>query len=163
MQEKEYHTVDKTGWPTGVWQTEPDKIQFTDSETGYPCLIVRNHSGALCGYVGVTEGHPCFMQSHDDYWQLDVHGGLTFSGACSPKGGESHGICHQPDEGEPHNVWWLGFDCAHGGDLRPEYEIFLTLSRLSYGDNAVYRDVPYVKGQIAELARQLKTMEPAKL
>src|SRR5215510_304522 len=29
-------------------------------------------------------------------------------------------ICHTPSPGEPDNVWWLGFDCCHLGDLYPK-------------------------------------------
>lgn len=34
--------------------------------TGLPCLIVRNRFGALCGYVGVAEGHPLFGLSYSE-------------------------------------------------------------------------------------------------
>jgi hypothetical protein len=108
MEAKEYRTVDKSEWGSGEWQDEPDKVQFADESTGMPCLIVRNHSGALCGYVGVTEGHPFFGKSYDssasvphicdeacdaenDYHShsssvggaLSAHGGITFSDFCS--------------------------------------------------------------------------------
>lgn len=60
MKTIEYRNVDKSGWPAGEWQDEPDKVQWQDAATGLPCLIVRNGSGALCGYVGVAVGHPCY-------------------------------------------------------------------------------------------------------
>lgn len=58
MKTIEYRTKDKSAWRPGPWQQEPDKVQWKDEETTLPCLIVRNHSGAWCGYVGVAEGHP---------------------------------------------------------------------------------------------------------
>jgi hypothetical protein len=35
-------TIDKSSWGNGPWQTEPDKAQWQDEETGLPCLAVRN-------------------------------------------------------------------------------------------------------------------------
>lgn len=52
------YKIDRTGWMPGPWDDEPDKLQWTDTVTGLPCLIVRNQAGALCGYVGVPTGHP---------------------------------------------------------------------------------------------------------
>jgi hypothetical protein len=96
----EYRTVDKSQWGDGPWQNEPDKKQWRDPETGLPCLIVRGPSGALCGYVGVTEGHPFYKVAYSHYTsrddgkipeadtspeaQLSVHGGITFSRGCEP-------------------------------------------------------------------------------
>jgi hypothetical protein len=120
MQTMEERNVDKSAWGDGPWQNEPDKKQWVDEETGLPCLIVRNGHGALCGYVGVPNGHPWYGVSYDDVrvegdeWP-EVHGGLTFSDKCQ-EGGK---ICHKVEPGEPDDVWWLGFDCAHSGDMWP--------------------------------------------
>lgn len=101
----EYRTEDKSAWPPGPWQAEPDKKQWTDKTTGLPCLIVRNHGGALCGYVGVADGHPLhgkeygacvWPEKHDAHepgdsdWHynctpqalLEAHGGITFASGC---------------------------------------------------------------------------------
>jgi hypothetical protein len=78
----EWTRIDKSSWPDGPWQNEPDKAQWIDKATGYDCLIVRNHSGAWCGYVGVPEGHPCHGKGYDDV-DVDVHGGLTFADSCN--------------------------------------------------------------------------------
>lgn len=172
MDTKEYRTIDKSDWGDGPWQDEPDKIQFTDEATGLPCLIVRvAWSGHLCGYVGLSEGHPAFGVEYSDVrraapdddgdeW-IDVHGGLTFSDLCQPGDGESRGICHVPGEGEPDHVWWLGFDCAHSGDLGPA-------SAARNKDNPIfarhdwetYRTVGYVKHHCAKLAQQLAMVKP---
>ncbi len=67
MERIEYRYVDKSKWPPGPWQEEPDKIQWQDEETGLPCLIVRQPEvGHLCGYVGVAEGHPLYMLDYSD-------------------------------------------------------------------------------------------------
>jgi hypothetical protein len=81
MENLEYRTIDKSAWGRGPWQSEPDKMQFTDEATGLPCLIVRGPSGALCGYVGVGKSHPYFEKDYDDCG-VSVHGGLTFARFC---------------------------------------------------------------------------------
>lgn len=149
MKTLEYRTVDKSTWGPGPWQIEPDKLQFTDAATGLPCLIVRNHSGALCGYVGVVEGHPWFGKDYDDI-DATVHGGLSFADLCAVDGDDTKHICHVPDEGEPHRLYWFGFDCAHAWDLAPAYRSLLYMER---GDES-YRDLAYVRREIQGLARQ---------
>lgn len=150
MKTIEYHTVDKSAWADGPWKNEHDKVQYTDPVTGMPCLIVRGPSGALCGYVGVNEGHPCYEKGYEDV-PVEVHGGLTYSAFCTEN---EHGICHIPEEGEPDKVWWLGYDCAHLGDKCPAYERFG-----SFGYGEVYRNMDYVKGENAQLARQLADLK----
>lgn len=66
MRTIDYTTVDKSEWGDGDWKNEPDKKQYQDTETGYPCLIVRNHHGALCGYVGVNDKHPLYGVEYSD-------------------------------------------------------------------------------------------------
>lgn len=161
MKTKEYKTVDKSDWLRGPWDDEPDKMQFQDEATGYPCLIVRNMAGALCGYVGVPSSHPAHAKGYEGV-DVSVHGGLTFAGFCSPSSDESHTICHVVEDGEDDKVWWLGFDCAHCYDLSPAMEA--TLRKIGHRDTSfmsadIYRDLAYVKGQIAGLAKQLKGME----
>ncbi len=71
---------------------------------GYEYEIVANHTGHRCGYVRVEPGHPWFEQNYNNL-DVDVHGGITFA---------EHGqAC--PTHGEEAE-WWVGFDCAHGGD-----------------------------------------------
>ena len=167
MKTVEYRSVDKSGWGDGPWQQEPDKVQWQDEATGLPCLIVRNLSGALCGYVGVAEGHPWFgigysdridrVETEERDWSaptpdglIEVHGGLTFSGLCNPSAPEDRGICHKPAPGEPDHVWWFGFDCAHAWDLSPG-----RLTRFWSEPDEVYRDITYVRRQVVSLAGQL--------
>lgn len=151
MQTKEYTTLDRSRWGSGPWDNESDKIQFPDPKTGLPCLIVRQEGGHLCGYVGVTEGHPAFGVNYNSVdGDISVHGGLTFSDKCQPDS-EHDGICHVPGDGESDNVWWFGFDCIHGGDLSP--------SMRRFNGGGVYRTVEYVKANCAELAEQLAAMK----
>lgn len=154
MEMIEYRDViDKSAWGTGPWSDEPDKMQWPDEATGLPCLIVRNRYGALCGYVGVPSGHPWHGRGYDDV-TADVHGGLTFAGPCSPEEDETSGICHIPAVGEPDDVWWLGFDCAHAFDATPGMGAFVGDQRLPSEFQDVYRDFAYVRGEVEGLARQ---------
>lgn len=68
---------------------------------------------------------------------------------------EAEGICHVPEPGEP-EMWWLGFDCAHSGDVSPGNIKFYEergLGRLSIHET--YKPLSYVKAECAKLARQL--------
>ena len=84
---REWHlrASEKAEWPHGPWTDEPDKVQWIDEATGLDCLIVRNGSGALCGYVGVAPEHPLHGVDYDDDAcpRFDVHGGLTFADSCT--------------------------------------------------------------------------------
>lgn len=131
--------------PRGIWQREPDKMQWVDRDTGLDCLIHRNGGGALCGYVGVSEAHPLFGKDYGTV-DFDVHGGLTYSDFCQD------GICHVAYEGRADHVWWFGFDCAHGFDVTPKYD---RGRRAWPGEFPEYRDISYVMQQCAKLARQL--------
>lgn len=159
MEYKEYRTIDKSKWERGPWDSEPDKMQFSDEATGLPCLIVRNRMGALCGYVGITEGHHLCGKGYEEARNVDdeylnVHWGLTFADACQPNTDETKGICHTPSEGEPDHVWWFGFDCAHGGDYCPAHSAYPQKCFRRHADEE-YRDVEFVKNEIRSLALQL--------
>ena len=67
-------------------------------------------------------------------------------------------ICHVPLPGRPGDVWWLGFDCAHGGDVSPATEAYFEkhapeFTRSHWGET--YKDRRYVERQVANLAAQL--------
>lgn len=137
------HEVDRAGWPPGPWDEEPDRVEWRHRDV--PCLIVRNYSGALCGYAAVTPEHPDHGKDYSDIDEhIDVHGGLTYSGACRGA------ICHVPQLGEPDLVWWFGFDCAHVWDIRPACGFDGAVVR-----DASYRGVEYVRVQVERLAEQL--------
>ena len=156
MKRIEYFTHDKSEWEDGAWQIEPDKIQYMDEESGFPCLIVRNMSGALCGYVGVSSTHPAFEQDYDDV-KVDVHGGLTFADHCTNGNDEMKAICHTVEHGEDDNVWWLGFDCNHFQDLAPAMDArYKKLQLKMQPPGYKYKDIKYVEKETKNLARQLK-------
>jgi len=150
MERIEYNTIDKTDWPRGEWDDEPDKIQWQDEETGMPCLIVRGPMGALCGYVGVSSSNKFFHMNYDDVdGDIHVHGGLTFSNGCEPDADETKHICHRPAAGEEDHVWWFGFDCAHSNDYAPK------MRSNHYSWAGTYRDIAYVQNECRALASSL--------
>lgn len=161
---------------SGPWDGEPDKIQWVDPVSDLDCLMLRNHFGAWCGYVGVPVGHPAYGVEYDAV-EVDVHGGLTFADKCSGEnedGTPSAGICHVPLDGRPHDVWWQGFDCGHGGDFQPglhamERKVMPDLLT-KYGKDQPYdheaalrgdwmtekyRTMAYVRAEVTNLAGQL--------
>ena len=173
MKTIEYTFADKSNWRRGQWDSEPDKMQWQDEETGLPCLAVRAGHGAWCGYVGVAEGHPWFEQHYRELEDVEVHGGITFSDFCAPADRDESGICHVPDPGEPDHVWWLGFDCAHAFDVTPRHLSMMDIGHLlsSFTDGILgteatlkgprdeYRTIAYVRSEVASLARQVKAAQ----
>ncbi len=149
------------------WEAEPDKVVWVDDATGLDCMVHRGPAGALCGYVGVPEGHPWFgvdymrpvgavdvLMDWDDEFALtpcgaiSVHGGLTYSDHCQGD------ICHQPQPGRPEKVWWFGFDCAHAGDLVPGLVEVWAEAGLGI-DSETYKNIAFVKREVEHLAQQL--------
>lgn len=130
------------------WEKEPDRKHWIDETTGLDCLIVRQpRLKHLCGYVGVPKGHP-WHGGDCDSCDVNVHGGLTYAASCS-----GH-ICHHEQEDKIANkdVWWLGFDCAHAGDLSPG-----TRDITSFRDDyEIYRNISYVETECHRLAKQIK-------
>lgn len=161
-----YRLIDRAGWPSGPWDTEPDKEQWVDAETGLDCLIVRHPDfGNLCGYVGVSRDHPAFKHHFGLLRDLSCHGGLSYSALCQ-EGEAEPAVCHAPLPGRPRLVWWLGFDCGHVFDLKPGWAtrllaLGIELKPLSaYGFPwEIYCDIEYVRIECANLAEQLKEME----
>lgn len=110
----------------------------------FPCSIWKHPDyGHLMGYIGVPRSHPWYgkdCNKDDELDGVDVHGDLSYS----------H---HEDFEGRrpPHDtgmdIWWLGFDCAHAGDLSPG------LVRPRDPAN-VYRDEAFVRRELAKLVSQ---------
>ncbi len=169
MAEREEITIpvaDRTGWGAGPWDDEPD-YETWRTAVGYPAIarrVGRNFAGHWCGYVAVPPGHPWHKQGYDDIrtaegeWP-DVHGGLTYAEFCNPKAG----VCHVPAPGEPEDVWWLGFDCAHSADFRPGDGVYWRShghpewARPEFGET--YKTLAYVKAECERLAQQARVCE----
>lgn len=139
------HKVDRTNWPAGEWDNEPDRVDFVAQ--GFACMMVRAQ-GHWCGYVGVPNTHICYGVDVMDWDNphmntLSVHGGITYTSKCS---GE---VCHVPEPGMPHDVWWIGFDCHHHNDMSPAMVGF------GFNNGGAYRNVEYVRAETILLAEQL--------
>ncbi len=151
--------VDKSEWSRGPWDQEPDRVYWRDQETGLPCLVLRGPMGAWCGYVAVPPTHPyhgkrysdCILspdcgESYCDHGvDFNVHGGITYAAGCQEDDKEQ-GVCHVPEPGQPDDVWWFGFDCAHHWDLMP---------MLDFTFSNVYRDLAFVQTEVGKLAQQM--------
>jgi hypothetical protein len=148
--------AEKADLPKGIWQREPDKIQWVDRATGLPCLIVRNYVGALCGYAGVTPGHPLYRKSrhYEAVEKLHCARDLNYTAGCDHRPHPWQGVCHIPEPGTPDDVWWFGFDCMHAWDLVPGFQhLFDRIDLRVLGMK--YRDVEWVARAVTQLAAQL--------
>jgi hypothetical protein len=142
----------RKAWGDGPWSNEPDRIEWRHLEL--PCLMLRSAvTGAWCGYVGVTNGHPLYGESYEDV-DLSAHGGLTFAEKCRGA------ICHVPEPGESDDVFWFGFDCAHGFDDCPMLHRIDMPSHLgrvaAESDRWKYWNVDAVKREVERLAEQIR-------
>lgn len=157
--------VPREAWGPGPWDDEPDRVEWKTA-AGLPALVMRSPlSGSFCGYVAVPPGHPSHGKDYDDV-DVSVHGGLTYAAGCSAD------ICHEPEPGEPDNVWWLGFDTGHAFDYMPAMEarVRKTMppdlhspgpfvgSEEEEEWRSVYRDLGYVRTNCEALAMQLLEM-----
>lgn len=148
---------DRTGWPPGPWDIEPDRAEWRTA-AGLPALAVRN-GGHWCGYVAVTREHSDYGQGKED--TVECHGRVTYAGRCQGK------ICHVPAPGEPEDVWWIGFDFAHVDDAYPrsiEMPDYVWLNEngnyVQYADHGrlkmgVYRSLAFVKAECERVAERL--------
>lgn len=149
------------------WLNEPNEEYYIDR--GYACHIWRHTQfGTLCGYVGLPKDHPYYGMDYKDIENdgcFNVHGGLTFSGFL-----HSYNV----DISIPENdLFWIGFDCAHLGDIQPwiykplpEGEslesiagwnaLVKSLSQpLPNGDAPTYKNIAFVKQNIKNIVDRL--------
>jgi hypothetical protein len=145
--------LDKTGWLAGIWQEEPDLFYYIHESINYPCLASRNTIGTWCGFVGIAETHPLFMQHYETepYRYIEVHGEVSFTGFL-----KEESLLFAP----PKRWWWIGFDTHHEGDFCPNVERFPNKPRTrklkaKTSDSPIYRDVLFVEAQLNILAMQL--------
>jgi hypothetical protein len=148
--------VPRDKWGPGPWDDEPDKVEWRDRDTRMPCIARRHEMGHWCGYVAVPREHPWYLS---DDAPVNVHGGQTFGSLCDPREDE-RSVCHVPMPGEPDDVWWIGFDCAHAGDVQPGMDaIFREIGRATplmglAGRPSQYRTLGYVFEECHRLAAQ---------
>lgn len=104
----------------GIWDNIPEYQEFTDR--GFKCHIRKSNLGHLCGYVKLPQE---ILHGELDIYDLDVHGGITYT----------HG-----------NI--IGFDCSHFMDYTPALQnTFVGVEN--------YHDEVYVKNELKGLVNQL--------
>lgn len=111
-------------------------------------VLTHDEMGHRMGYVAVPKGHPAFGVEYGDglLSEIYVHGGLTYADGC-----EKYPI-------EAPDLWWLGYDCAHSGDLVPG--LVERIGRMGHHD--VLRTLDYCERECENLATQLSklTVDP---
>lgn len=157
------------------WENEPDS--FDGEFHGYKVKMKRNHGGAWCGYVGLPRSHPWHGRAYNskvkvpdeilerpvDVDQVGVINLFCAMGQDQPEVAagwidmvlaiDVHGGITYADEAD--DLWWIGFDCSHAGDLSPRYHE----RHPEWGIGETYRNADYVKDQVENLAKQLKAVE----
>lgn len=163
-----YTSDEKLKWfGYGEWVEEPDEVYFVHKGINCRVLRVVNYEylhaafgGYLCGYVRLDEFHPWCGKTHNEI-ECDCHGGLTYS------------------QFEKNDEFWIGFDCAHSGDIAPSVELnmrndpmwqkmkeereklFMKLKCAWPRDT--YKNIFYVKNECIALAEQATELLAPKL
>ncbi|MFM5887943.1 MAG: hypothetical protein ACKOQS_06580 [Dolichospermum sp.] len=144
--------IDKSAWVDGEWQQETDRIEWV--YLGFPCLIVRQDGGWLCGYVGIPPTHPYYGKDMEDKELKEIYTDkkINFS-EVSQQIDDPRAVNHQllPTD---KNYWWIGFDCCHYDDVFPRIIQFY-----NFRSDTSYKNVEYVKTQVEFLARQLNQLQ----
>jgi hypothetical protein len=121
--------IDRTGWPRGPWDAEPDLVRWIDPKTGLRCVVACSILGNLAGYVEVPQGHVWFGEEPS---VPGVHGGVNWSGA-------KHPYAELGADG-----WWIGFDCGHLSDVTPGIG--------NHWPGSEYRTIGYTQDECTKLA-----------
>lgn len=123
----------------GPWNGEPDHKVWLDPRTGLLCVARRTQMGHWCGYVQAFGDAAC-----DDY---AAHGGITMVGCLAFLDKELAADAAKlvSDLDLVAGFSFVGFDCAHAGDLIPEHPQI----------GGEYRTLDYVYVQCSDLALQV--------
>ncbi len=168
---------DRRALGDGPWRDEPDRVAWTDTATGYACLILRQPDGTLAGFVAVGSSHPLWCYERDAIppeLGIAPHQGIDYAALCDENASAAVRICHtdyayilgrarpnvpstsNSDASGGPDAWWLGFNCNKTGDFLPN-------GGYRNNDNRedgprVYRDIGYVADQVLILADKLKAL-----
>jgi len=129
-----------------------ERVGWT-TRAGLPAVVAQGPTPAkaLCGYVGVPEGHPLFgLMRDDERLELRVHGGVTFADD-HPGAGRLEPIIEEAWAALDGMHWWIGFDAGHGFDMQRDV----------LGGEISTRDMPYMRDQCEQLAAQLMEIKRA--
>jgi hypothetical protein len=121
--------------PCELWDREPNMVLWEDPTTRLACLALRNTpDGDERVYWRGYVGVPETHPAFKAPWDDGLIDSLDVHGGVTYAGPDPLLDRKQSD------TWWLGFDCAYGLECR---------------------DLRYVVGQCAHLARQLWESAPA--
>lgn len=138
----------KSHFPAGVWCKEPDLCCW---ENKFVCLAIRDMGmGVWRGFVGVDGYHPFYGKSINQIIKLPeasdiffaVYGGLSGAGKLPLRYKEYS-----------QNLWWIGIETSHGGDLMPFLKLEGTpeeVSKMTSGQS--YKDFHFIRKQTNKLA-----------
>lgn len=116
--------IDKSKWPRGEWDNEPDYLEWTDESTGFSCQILRDpKAGFLKGVVDVETLGRLFARNEKEILQvLDIGGMIEVE----------FYYYHIP------NILRTQFRCWNYHDLIPSGNYWQS-------ENATYKNIEYVK------------------
>ena len=149
----ELRNFDWSNFEAGIWNDEPDFIQWMDESTALPCLMVRNKPlGVWRAYVGVEPGHSAYSLDADELRRnnIEIYGELGYTG----HGGDD--ITLIGNDGQTFRLWWIGFGCASECDGRPVQRI--NRDRIEFRPEA-YKTADFVKIQVQVLAGRLDKLD----
>ena len=117
---------------------------WTDEKSTFPCLIIKQEFGYLCGYIGIPSSHPLADKQNELEAQIDVHGGVTFAK-----------FWHPWEMRDTFYTYWVGFDCAHCFDIMPDFPV-----DLSHMPGASFKTPEFVELELESMGEQLCTERP---
>jgi len=136
-----------------------NRIEVYDTYKGYEYIVYAYKLGHRYGYVKIPERHTLYEMDYidiEDKFNIEVHGGLTFSGFIT---GFIDGLILQE------RCWWIGFDCNHLGDLKDfgimsnEYKETYQHIPQFYG---TIKTKEYVENECKKLIDQIKNLTTRK-
>lgn len=75
--EKRYNLIDKTNWPDGIWNNEPDEVNWVDCLTKLKCQVLRHKKyGNFWGLVYIPLQFCKDVMRID--WKYEVFGGVRY-------------------------------------------------------------------------------------
>jgi hypothetical protein len=121
------------------------------TESGHNAICYANGKGYRCGYVEILREELESLNINDptDYYSypIDCHGDLTF--------------CGKSYWDKENNNIWIGFDCAHYGDLIDpsiNYDLFSYIH--NYNDNVgTIKDIDFVVNECENIGKQLNQLK----
>ena len=147
--------LNKQNFPPGKWIHEPDLCQW---EHKLPCLAIRDMGmGIWKGFVAVDGYHPFYGKSIEELLKipdameifLSVYGGLSGAGRLPPKYKEY-----------AKNLWWIGIETSHGGDLMPLLKLEVEgQDRDKMLSGQTYKDLRFIRKETNKLANLLAKLK----